>query len=299
MKYLIVITVFFTHSISSAASCCGGGFSIPSLILGDDKSQVTSTLSFAQISDDVLDSKKWLKRSDENQTQTLKLDAATLISDRWQTGMSIPLITKNAKNAPPSSGIGDISLYLGHETFAETSYSRWRPKGVSYLQITLPTSPSIYDSGSITSTDIRGRGFYSLGAGVALLKSWKIWDINFNTEIHRAFSRRFNNTMYDGEVEVQPGWGLSQTWGLGWNRGNARLGTGLTFLYEDPIRTSGATNSNSSMQKNITFNFQGSYMFNSESAITLSYADQTLLGEPINSSLSKTLTLSYQQRWPR
>lgn len=282
-----------------AASCCGGGFSIPALILGDDKAQFTGTYSYSQITDDVLSSGKWLRRDDGNLTQTLKLEGASLISDTFQAGFSLPVLTKSMDNSSNGSGIGDVSLYLGHESFPETSYSAWKPKGVTFLQVTLPTSPSIYDTSSGTSTDIRGHGFYSLGVGVALLKAWRVWDANFSAEVHKSFARDISNASYGGDIEVTPGWGTSQTLGLGWNYGNYRLGSFLTYLYEDAIRIRGATASEGTAQRNFTGGLVGSYLLNMESAVTMSYADQSLIGNPVNSSLSKTINLSYQQRWPR
>jgi len=40
-------------------------------------------------------------------------------------------------------------------------------------------------------------------------------------------------------------------------------------------------------------------MMGLEEAWTVSYADQTLFGSPQNTSLSKTLTVSFQTRWQR
>lgn len=299
MKSFIFFSLFFASSLSWAASCCGGGFSIPALILGDDKAQLTSTYSYATVSDDVLSNGRWLKRDDDNLSQTLKLEGAVLFLDSLQAGFSVPIMAKSSQGTESSSGLGDVSLYLGHETFPETSYSRWKPKGVTFLQLTLPTSPSIYDSSASTSNESRGRGFYSLGVGLALLKSWRVWDMNFSTEVHRSFSRDVSNASFGGDIEVKPGWGTSQTLGLGWNRGSYRVGSSLSFLYEEAIQIRGSTNSDGSAQKSFTLGLSGSYMINMESAVTVSYSDQSWIGNPVNSSLSKTINLSYQQRWPR
>lgn len=289
--------VFFWISPAWAASCCGGSFSFPALILGDDKIQLTSTYSRAEVTDEVLTNGKWLKRTDGNQSQTLKLEGATLLSDRWQTGLSVPLTSKDTDSSSTQRGLGDVSIYLGHETFQELTYSRWKPRGVTFLQLTAPTAPSIYDSNS--PTEIRGRGFYSLGAGVALMKAWKVWDMNFTAEFHHSFARTADGAAYNGTAQITPGWGASQNVGLGWNQGDLRLGTSLGFLHEAPIKISGSTASEGQQQKNFTLSFSGSYMLNMESAFTFSYSDQTLIGNPVNSSLSKTFNVSYQHRWPR
>lgn len=287
----------FAHT-SFAASCCGGGFSIPGLILGDDKAQLTNTISSSRVSDEVMSSGKWLQRQDNNRANTFKFEGAARLNTSWQSGFSLPVVHKEATSSSASSGIGDLSLYAGHESFPELHYSRWKPKGVSFIQLTMPTSPSIFDAEQGNSTSIRGRGFYTLGAGVALQKNWKIWDINFNTEVHRSFSRQISSPIYNGDVELIPGWGLSQNWGLGWNHRNLRLGSFISFLYEEPIEIQGSTNSRSALQRVYTLGFTSSYMLTDESAMTFSYSDQALIGTPSNSSLSKTINISYQHRWP-
>lgn len=298
MKTLLLLIFLFNSSLSWAASCCGGSFSFPALILGDDKAQVTGTFSHSEITDDVLASGKWIRRKDNNQAQMLKLEGAVLLSDRLQSGFTIPLHTKQSNAATTSTGLGDVSLYLGHETFPELSYSVWKPRGVTFLQLTLPTGPSIYDD-TDQASDIRGRGFYSLGAGLALIKTWKVWDFNFSSELHKSFSRSASGAAYNGDTTVHPGWGLSNSVGAGWNRGDFRLGSSLAFLYEEAINIQGSTSSEGHEQRNFTLSVTGSYMLTPESAVTFSYADQSLIGSPVNSSLSNTINLSYQQRWPR
>lgn len=298
MKILLSALILLSAHISLAASCCGGGFAFPALILGDDSSQVTSSFSYGKISDDVLENGKWKKRDDGNLSQTLKLEAATLLSDTWQAGLSVPVIQRQL-SSQESSGLGDISLNLGHETFPELSYSRWKPRGVTFLQLTLPTSPSIYDASSALAVDSRGRGFYSLGAGVALLKNWIKYDANFQAEVHRSFSRHFSSSSFGGDIEATPGWGGSLMVGVGWNKGDFRVGTSAGLNLEEAIKVSGAQNSSGAVQRYFPWSLQGSYMINLESALTVSYMDQALLGDPNNASLSRTFNLSYQKRWPR
>lgn len=300
MRSVLIFAVSFLFSPPLwAASCCGGGFSIPALILGDDKAQLTGTYSYSQVSDDVLADGRWLRRKDENLAQTLKLEGATLLTDSVQAGFSLPILSKTAANLSQSSGLGDASLYLGHETFPERTYSEYRPKGVTFLQLTLPTSPSIYDESATSPNTIRGRGFYALGAGFALIKSFPVWDFNTSSEIHRSFPRAAQGPAYGGNATITPGCGFSVNSGAGWNRGPLRLGSFLTFLFEEAVQSQGLTVSEGQVQKNFTIGALASYMPNMETSITFSYADQSLIGNPVNSSLTKTFNLSYQQRWPR
>jgi hypothetical protein len=298
MVLAFIVLLVLGTSDAQGAACCGGGFAFPALILGDDTHQITTSYSYGKISDDVLETGKWLKRSDDNLSQTLKIDGAMLIAEHWQVGASIP-VTERQQSGERSTGLGDISLNLGHETFPELSYSEWKPKGVSFLQLTLPTSPSIYDFSNQQAVDSRGRGFYSLGAGFALIKSWVKFDANLQTEVHHSFARDFKNAQ-GHNLTVTPGWGGSVTAGAGWNKGDYRLGSSVGVVTEETIRAeSSAGSSLGSAQRYYPFSVQGSYMINMESALTVSYIDQSLLGDPNNASLSRSFNLSYQKRWPR
>ncbi|MEK2688404.1 serine protease spb1 [Bdellovibrio sp. GT3] len=297
-SFFLALLLLGAGTQSLAASCCGGGFAFPALIMGDEKTQLTSSLSYGRVTDDVLPNQKWIKRADENHSQTFKIEAATLISDTWQTGFSVPVISRSITNET-STGLGDISLTLGHETFPEKSYSRWKPKGLTFLQLAVPTSPSIYDATNSLASDSRGRGFFNVGGGAALVKVFGRWDANAGVEIHKSFAREFSSPANGGTITATPNIGHSWSIGGGWNKGDWRVGSGFTGMYEDAIEISGAQSSKGSSQKNITWTTMANYMLSMESAWTLSYADQTLFGSPENTSLSKTITISYQTRWQR
>lgn len=298
MRIFLFISFLCSSLQVQAASCCGGGFAFPALILGDDKGLLSTSLSQSKVTDDVLENSKWVRRSDNNQSQTLKLEGALLLSDSVQAGLVLPIISRQIANEQ-SSGLGDISTNLGYEILPELSYSKWKPKGVAFLQVTLPTSPSVYDFSTAQASDSRGRGFFTLGGGVILTKVFGAWDVNTSAEVHRSFERTFDSEAAGGKITALPGWGHSLTVGGGWNIADVRLGTSLSTLYEDAIQTRGAQSSQGAAQKNMTWTAVASYMLGLEAAVTLSYADQTLFGAPENTTLSKTLTLSYQQRWQR
>lgn len=305
MTLIRAFSLFFLLSISEkslAASCCGGGFSFPALILGDDRAQITSSLSTAAVSNEVLNNGLWIHRRDNNSAQTLKLEGAALISDQLQFGVSLPLVYKTNDVHPSSSGVGDVSLFLGHESFPERTFSRYKPKGISFLQLQLPTSPSIYDSSAETANESRGRGFYSLGAGIALVKSFKAWDFNYTGELHHSFVKDVDSKTLGGKTRLTPGFGTSHALGAGWNKGPYRVGLAASMLYEEAIEALGLNHtldSQGASQQSFTGTLLASYMPSMESAWTLSYADQTALGNPSNTSLTKTINISYQQRWPR
>ncbi|HEX7676229.1 MAG TPA: serine protease spb1 [Bdellovibrio sp.] len=298
MRSLLVILIVFSSTQTWAASCCGGGFAFPALILGDDKAQLTTSLSYGSVTDYVYPDGKWTHVNDHNVSSTFKIDGALLMTDRTQAGISIPVVYKKVSDET-NSGLGDMALNLGYEILPELSYSAWKPKGLGFLQITLPTSPSVYDATNVFAADSRGRGFFALGTGMIFTKIFGKWDTNASGELHRSFARSFDSDGAGGAVTVTPGWGHSITIGGGWSYGDFRLGSSLSSMYEDGYRVRGAQDSDGSSQQNMTWSVIANYMLGMESAITLSYADQTIFGSPENSNLSKTVTLSYQQRWQR
>ncbi|MCB0412077.1 MAG: hypothetical protein KDD22_06090, partial [Bdellovibrionales bacterium] len=99
---------------SWAAACCGGGGSLPALLIGDDKAQVTAAFSDQQMTVDHVDSNGlWSKSNTHQQVRTWSFSGATLLSDRWQMGLSIPVMERNYLNYS-ETGLSDVTLGLGY-----------------------------------------------------------------------------------------------------------------------------------------------------------------------------------------
>lgn len=294
------LTFFYQLPYAFAASCCGGGFAIPSLITGDDKAQVTTSFSQAQVDTDVFSSGVWQKRSTEDITQTYKLDYAHIFADRFQYGFSLPIESRQnhvAGSDNKESGLGDVSLQLGYEYLPDWDYNPWRPKGVGFISLVIPTAPSIYEV--TNEVESRGRGFYSLGAGTVLTKTWLNWDANANFEAHHSFTKVVNDPQ-TVVGNIVPGNGASFGFGGGYSFGDTRVGSSVTWTFEDPINVeSASTPSSGAPEKYATGTLSLSQMFNQDWAASLSLSDQTLFGDPSNAVLSKSVALSLQKRWQR
>src|SRR5262245_9210446 len=90
---ILLYSALILFSIDAfGAACCGGGFAAPSLIVGDDKAQVTTSYAYTQITDDVGTDSLWRKRETDESSETLKVEAAHIFWDRWQSGLSIPVV---------------------------------------------------------------------------------------------------------------------------------------------------------------------------------------------------------------
>lgn len=299
LRRKLFISFIFTFSTKVfAAACCGGGFATPALITGDDKAQLTTTYSNSRVDTDVYSSGVWQKRSGDDISQTYKIEAARIYDDLFQFGFSLPVQTRTRSGSlgGTSTGLGDVALQAGYEFLPDWDYNPWRPKGVGFLTLTLPTGKSVYESEDALGLDSRGRGFWALGVGAAFVKTLRNWDINSTLEVHRSFEKMVHSSQLNGKVK--PGAGGSFVIGSGYSIQDFRLGAALAWNYEDPIQVEGNADEGSA-QRFAIGSLLASYVYQNGWASTISYADQTLFGSPTNTSLSKTFSLSIQKRWAR
>jgi hypothetical protein len=282
-----------------AASCCGAGFTIPSIITTDDKAQLAGIYTYSKVHADVLPDGTWRERNEDDHTQIFKLEGAHIIEDRWQAGLSLALQKRERSGAlaDTSSGLGDITAQIGYEYLPDWNYNPYRPKGIGYLSLIAPTGRSINESEDGTGIDARGRGFWGIGLGTVLTKSWRKWDANANVEIHHSFQKEVHNDQVNGTLK--PGQGGSLAIGSGYNWKSIRLGGLITWVYEDPIDVVGTPDSEGQLQRYANGSLIMSYLFKTNATAALSYTDQTLFGSPSNTALSKSITLFFQQRWQR
>jgi len=292
---LLFFSLLFSGHKSFSAACCGGGFAVPGLVSGDDRAQLSMEYGFTEV---VVDSVNrhgiWSKGEDHQQIRSFSLSGAHLLSDRWQAGFSAPLIQREYQGNQ-RSGLGDVSTSIGYEYLTDWDYHPWRPKGVGFLQLTLPTGKSRAES-EVGGLDSRGNGFYSLGLGTLLTKVFGDFDVFSSFSARRSFEKSVSTSL--GASNLQPGWGGQLSGGFGYNAKSFRYGSSLTWSYEDEIRSTGLA-PNSPLERFATFVVSGSYLYSSAWAGTLSYSDQTLFGSPVSTSLGRGLLVQIQRRWSR
>ena len=262
------------------------------MILDDAAAQIAASYAYSQVITDVGTSGDWYKRETELATQTYRLDAAHVFADRWQAGLSLPLIKRNLAEES-ATGAGDVSANVAFEYLPDWDYNPWRPKGLGFLQLTAPTGRSIHEAQGTLQLDARGRGFWSLGGGTVLTKIAGKWDLFANVEAHRSFERNLVGRT------LKPGWGGSLGLGGGYNIQSLRFGGSLTWSYEDPVNMEGSVSSKGAAQRFATANLSASYVFPREWSATVAYSDQTWFGSPSNTSLGRGFMLTAQKRWLR
>jgi hypothetical protein len=288
-----------------AAACCGAGSAAPTIISGDDAFQFSTSVSFADVIGDARANGVSVFRAtgDDETTQTIRLDGALLISDRWQLGASAPIIRRSRsrlQSSDSATGLGDLTFNTAYEVLPEWGYSVWKPRGFLFGQVTIPTGGSIYDLAVATDDpwglDSRGRGFFNIGMGALFTKTWGSWDAFTLMEAHRSFQRTFHG------VQVNPGFGGSVAIAGGYSPTflPLRVGLALSPAYEGAYTvTENGQSSTSSHQLVWNTSLQLGWLIHSSATLSAIYTDQTLTGPATNVSLSRTLAVTFQKRWER
>jgi hypothetical protein len=298
----------FLGKVASAAPCCSANAAAPSLVSGDDSAQVS--ISYANglvLADAPAMGDAVYRNSNINEiTQVVRLDGAVLLNDRWQAGASLPLI-RHSLTSPlideSTIAPGDVRFGAAYEILPEWEYSVWRPKGYLFAQITLPTGKSIYDlSEPGDEMDAVGQGFYTMSVGALLLKQWGDWDGYLLPQLSYSLGRTSTEALTGQQTQVGAAVGLSAVLGAGFSPGggNLRLGLRLQPVYISPrslISSFGA--SETSFQLTWDASAEVSYLIAEDWSINGSYSDQTLLGNAVNSTLSRTFAVALQHRWSR
>jgi hypothetical protein len=312
IRNLVSCFVFFVLSSSlivgkaSASACCARSAATPFLIVGDDQAQLNFGISaggvVARTGEDgvpVFGSPQYSDR-----TQLFRLDAATLLSDRLQMGISFPWVSRTVNVGSlvgSTGGIGDIRLSLGYEVLPAWTYSKWKPQGYLFSVLSFPTGISKFEYQNPTASDVTGNGFYSASMGSLLLRRWVEWDLFFVPEVHYSLPRTFSRQNH--AFEVVPGWGGSVGAGAGFSPGGGefRFGVRVQPRLDQANRVPAFDRSASSISwiGSCDTGIDFSYLLGSRTTLMLSYTDQTLLDPAINSNLSRTLGFNLQHRWER
>ena len=267
---------------------------------GDERHFTSAAVSHSKVIGDAAESGRPIFRDaqDSEVTRTVRFSIATLISDRWQIGASIPIVDRSVSSGDTlnrASRLGDASLSLAFESIPETTYSEWKPRGFTFLGLTAPTGTSVYDGGLSDSSEITGGGFYVASIGQILVKRWTEWDLTAAPTIEFPFARSFGSSG-PNTVHVHPGIRTALSLEGGFSPGSQawRGGLGVSPQWSAPLHAESQRDGTSSSSSRLVWPVQASlsYAFPSEWSLRLAYVDETLIGPVRNSTLSRTFTLS-------
>jgi hypothetical protein len=302
---LALLAVTFSGPSARAAPCCAQAGSVPSLITGDERISIGASLSNGNVIGDAPAAGGGLPvfrdaLSTRESRSVLLLNAASLIEgDRLQAGVSVPLQWNRIGTGSRESSrvaAGDVSLTLGHETLPEWDYSLWKPRGFSFLQLTLPTGRSILESIDSTASDVTGLGHVALSAGFVALKRWSVWDANALVRLGRVFGRGF-----DSGISTRSAWSGAFSLGGGFSFAERfRFGgtLGVDAVSAQAVSGGGLDSAGAGRLVWIA-GANLSWLRGDDDTLVLGYADQTLLGPAYNTSLARTFSLSFMHRIER
>jgi hypothetical protein len=270
------------------------------LFLGDDEAQISTSISTTEVIVNNVDSSGvWRKWDQHQKVQTFKIDAAHIFSRSMASWSNVTGHAKNTAMIKPTQGLSDVAVSVGYEVLPEWNYSAWRPKGnFIYATDCYRRDSSKFES-EVGGLDSRGNGFWALGLGTLLTKTFVNWDAYSTIELHASRTQDIQTTSFQGNVK--PGYGGNLGIGLGYNVTDYRMGSAVTWTYEDPIDTESNLGiiQKGSVERYATAVVSLSYLANDQWSGTVSYSDQTLIGSPLNTSLGRGVAVQLQRRWGR
>lgn len=297
-KYILFILLIW-HQFSKAASCCGGGSALPSLVTTDDRSQFATAFSISQIAIDNVDgSGVWHKNENHQTTQTLKFDYAYVLDSDMQFGFTVPIVTKGFQDKT-YSGLGDVQAHIGYEYLPELDYNIYKPKGFVYSGLIFPTGFSKFRSFQ-GGVDSRGQELWGLTFGHVLVKNYMQFDVMNVVDVHHYFDQNLKKVNGENIKIRHSGVGGQMAISGGYNTDKARLGLSMAWIYESPISIESQLDHDQGyIEKYGQVSLAYSYMLSELQGFTVSYSDQTLVGSPLNTSLGRSISVQLNQRWTR
>ncbi len=287
---LFLFISFYLHS-SHAAPCCAGSSALPSLITGDESKFISLSVSTGTVVGDAAGAGKGLpvfRDSESNQEyrRNISINFASLISDRWQWGTSIPVIQNkitSISRQETNTQLGDVSFTIGYETIPEWEYSEWKPRVYTFAQWVVPTGREMAHSQSALASDVSGLGFHQIHLGAVAIKRWSNWDTNLVLKLGKELS--YASTLLS--ASLGGGYSFADLW---------RVGMSLDTQYQSPMKVMDAFTS-----QKLVWNTGATvtYLVGANSSLILGYSDQTLFGPAINTTLARTANLAFQQRFER
>lgn len=278
------------------AACCAGSSAVPSLMTGDEAQIFNLGFTSSSVIGDAPASgwAVWRGEDTSEVSRTVRIDGATLLSDRFQVGASLPFVFRNY-GTQSASRIGDVRVSGAYEVRTETGYADPWPKGFAYLGLVLPTGLAAQEATS--TAQITGQGVWSVQLGTYWVRKRPPWDGSFLVQVAYGFERAFS-----GDVRYAPGWSGTAMAAFGFSpgRGDWRLGLRIQPVYQQG-RTSAVGGVTSVGSYSLTWDAGAdvAWMFTDNWTASVNYTDQTLFGPAVNSTLSRTVAVSLQRAFLR
>ncbi len=296
----LLFSLFFLCANAIAGSCCGGGASTVSLIMGDSKSVIRSSYSNRTILADTNENSNIIERpkSQLESIETLTTSMSHKFSSRWQLGTSLPVVTKSrdiGSEWRSESGLGDISLSSAYEFYPEFTRHQFISQGFTYFSVTLPTAPSIFNAKRADLLDSRGQGHYLSTLGMLLKKRFQTQDLLLNTAFTYRAGRSFSRSRFTEKTETQNSLDHKVAFSHIYNFSNALsslLSLERSFIHEQAISVF-AESGQSLILNQLVLGFTYSL---ENIDLSISYTDDFILGQSKGTILGRSLGLGFVKR---
>ena len=299
MNFFLILFYFFviTH-VAYSASCCGGGSSSSVIITGDNQQEFSFGYSYrndigqtdnqavASLNDNSIQDHQFL----------YSLQIARMLFERFQTSLKIGVTTKDLDKqhrVEKKTGLQDIELQSAFEFMPEFTYSKFKPRGFSYLKLSVPMSKSLYDSKSQLFSDVRGSGLYSLAPGLFFLKKVSALSLKSGVEYQYYLGKIFSDSTLADYYKIVIPFGAS----FALDRSPVILSVTSTWNYQSAKDLSGFIQSKSPNEYFWDLNLSSTYRLSDAAGISLSYSDSSIIGKSVNSPLYRIIGLSYNYGW--
>lgn len=280
-KIYFSLVLFIFNTQLFAASCCGGGQSASSLIIGDHLQEWTASALFRSDIGQTNSNAQALMDSNNNKdiTFTTNVEYKKLIGPRFQINLSLNFIHKESKRLgrqETSKGIGDLGPGVFYEALTDYSYNAWQPRLFVGAKLIAPFGQNNFNSKKVLRTDIRGTGFYKLDLPiVANRKSWKV----SATPQYIPNQKSLSSSSYAFSTAG------TYTYSI-----NDQVDLATTLQWNYLAKKTFASQTLVSGQY-WDFTLSPSWMINLETSVNLSYTDSTLIGKSRNSALYRSLSI--------
>lgn len=276
-----------------AAACCSAGGSATPIMTEQTSLVARMSLSHSSVVAERYESDKTLFWDDDRKqrTKTVTPSLSYRVSEHWQASLSFDYIAKkyhfSGGGSENHSRPGDSRVMFAYEALYPSPPFVLTPQVFFSVEQTFPTGRGLEQSQSPGLTDVSGQGQGGTSLGAHFFKKMYQTRWSFESRYTYFYPRTLSTNNLGKRSEGSFSLGLQS---LNFTS-HFDLGTTLSLFLKEGRKSDFSQNPKS--ERYYELSFYGIIALASAHSLVLSYADQTILGPVYNTSLSRSLSLSY------
>ena len=269
-------------------------------MLGDTASVFRTSYSDATIlADSNLNAKTLFRPESQIEgIKTLSLSYSKRLSDVWQLGLSMPVVSKTRmlnREWRSREGVGDLTLVAAYKLIPEYRRNVLFTRGFIYSSFKFANAPSLFTTKNSDLLDTRGNGHEVGALGLMGMKRNDFGILSMQTQIAYRPSKNFSASqgVQSTNVTTKSSWdslvSLAQSVPL---MAGVNLDFSLSRSYTSNQTTSIFIGRN---QESLAYtsSLGVSYSYGDFYDFTLNYSDDFLVGPAINHTLSRSVSIGF------